>query len=258
MLISLKDLYLEYDERIIFNHIDFNIEDNDQIGIVGVNGSGKSSLLKNIAFYQDLDENQVMVKKGLKVSYLKQELETSDLDVISYVMDHQKDEVVLFEAQKILNQLKIFNHKAKLSEFSGGQQKRIALAKALVCKADLLLLDEPTNHLDYQMIEFLEKHLKSSKIALVIISHDRYFLDNIVTKIVEIEDGNLTTYQGNYDNYLELKALNLESASASHRKLASLLRKETKWIKQGPKARSTKSKHRIENYEVLKEIVKIV
>lgn len=257
MLISIKDLYLEYEDRIIFNHINFNIEDNDRIGIVGINGSGKSSLLKNIAYYNKLEENKVIVKRNLKIAYLKQDVDMSNVDLLSYIMDNQQDEILLFEAKKILNKLGIYNYESKMNELSGGQAKRVALAKVLVSKVDLLLLDEPTNHLDYQMIQYIEKYLKKTKVALVIISHDRSFLENIVTKIVEIEDGNLYEYNGSYDNYLELKAMNLEAKSASNRKLASLLKSETKWIKQGAKARSTKNKNRVEQYEDLKKQAKV-
>lgn len=254
---SIKDLYLEYEDRIIFNHIDFNIDDNDRIGIVGVNGSGKSSLLKYIAYYNKLDDKKVMVKKNLKIAYLMQDLETSNIDILAYIMSGQSNDVDLFEAKKILNKLGIFNYELKMNELSGGQQKRVALAKVLVAKADLLLLDEPTNHLDYEMIQYIEMYLKSIKIALVIISHDRYFLDNLANKIVEVEDGNISEYNTNYNNYLELKAMDLESKSASNSKLVSLLKTETKWMKQGAKARSSKSKHRIEKYNELKKQTQI-
>ncbi|MDH6604008.1 ATP-binding cassette subfamily F protein uup [Bacilli bacterium PM5-9] len=251
MLMSLKKIFVEYNNRKILNNIDFNIDDNDKIALIGVNGTGKSTLLKIINDFKSLSESNCMVKNGLKIAYLHQDSDMFDgEDMLEYVTNN--NEFDLFEAKKILNKLDLTDHSQLISSLSGGQKKRLALAKVLIAKSDLLLLDEPTNHLDANMIEWLENYLNSINCAIVMVSHDRYFLERIVNKIVELDNGNLYEYEGNYHKYLELKAQRIESEQATKRKQASLLKREYHWMMQGAKARSTKSKDRIERYEKLK------
>ncbi|WP_423363628.1 ABC-F family ATP-binding cassette domain-containing protein [Mycoplasma sp. P36-A1] len=254
MIISLKDIYVEYNDKIILNHIDFNINDKDKIGIIGVNGVGKSTLLKIIKNFSDLEESHVMAKKNLKIAYLDQD--TNDFpteDLIKYVSDNSVDEQVIAMAKKILNQLGLTNHEIAASKLSGGQKKRLALAKTLVMPSDLIILDEPTNHLDALMIKWLEEYLEKTNKAVLMITHDRYFLEKVVNKIVELENGTIYEYDGNYQTYLEVKATRLVDQESQNRKHIALLKQEKAWILQGPKARSTKSKDRIERYEKLQE-----
>lgn len=254
MIISLKDIYVEYDSKIILNHIDFNIADNDKIGLIGINGTGKSSLLKIINNYQDLASIHYQAKKNLKIAYLDQD--TNDFeeeDLVMYVSSHSNDMSVIAQAKKILNNLGLTNHDIPASQLSGGQKKRLALAKTLLTPCDLLLLDEPTNHLDINMILWLEDYLKKINKAILMITHDRYFLESIVNKIIELDNGNIFEYPGSYQNFLEGKAFRLEDLKAKSRKQVALLKKEKEWMMQGPKARSTKSKDRIERYEALKD-----
>jgi len=254
LIISLKDIYVEYDSKIILNHIDFNIADNDKIGLIGINGTGKSSLLKIINNYQDLASIHYQAKKNLKIAYLDQD--TNDFeeeDLVMYVSSHSNDMSVIAQAKKILNNLGLTNHDIPASQLSGGQKKRLALAKTLLTPCDLLLLDEPTNHLDINMILWLEDYLKKINKAILMITHDRYFLESIVNKIIELDNGNIFEYPGSYQNFLEGKAFRLEDLKAKSRKQVALLKKEKEWMMQGPKARSTKSKDRIERYEALKD-----
>ncbi|MDL2211291.1 ABC-F family ATP-binding cassette domain-containing protein [Erysipelotrichaceae bacterium OttesenSCG-928-M19] len=250
---SLKNIFVEYNDKIILDNIDFNIQATAKIGLIGLNGSGKSTLLKIINNYHELSNEQCMVKNNIRIAYLAQETTNFETDnILDYVSASDAD---LFEAKSILNKLELDDYDKKITALSGGQKKRLMLAKVLVNKVDLLLLDEPTNHLDANMIEWLEDYLKKINCAIVMISHDRYFLERIVTKIIELDKGKLFEYEGNYQVYLELKAQRLESQKASHRKQIALLRDEKKWIIQGPKARSTKNKDRITRYEKLKESV---
>lgn len=257
MLLSLKKIHREYNDKVILNDINFNIQDNDKIALIGVNGTGKSTLLKVLAEYKELDSNQAMVKNGMSLAYLPQDtyrFETDD--ILDYVCDGAKNDSVTFEAKKILNKLDINGFDKKISTLSGDQKKRVALARVLLRPVDLLLLDEPTNHLDANMIEWLEQYLIRINCAIVMITHDRYFLERIVNKIVELDQGEIYEYEGNYSKYLELKTQRLESDKATRRKQLALLKGEHTWIMQGPKARSTKSKDRIERYEQLKDDVK--
>jgi len=254
MILALKDIFLEYNNKIILDHIDFNIADNDKIGLIGINGTGKSSLLKLIASFQDLDNNHLQAKKNLVISYLDQDSNTfNQQDLVKYVCDNSNDPSLIAQAKKILNQLGLTNHDIKADDLSGGQKKRLALAKTLTIPCDLLLLDEPTNHLDAKMILWLEDYLKKINKAILMITHDRYFLEEIANKIVELESGHIYEYEGNYQAFLEAKANRLVDDKAKVRKQIALLKKEKEWMMQGPKARSTKSKDRIERYEKLKE-----
>lgn len=259
MIISLKDIFVEYNNRILLNHVDFNIQDNDKIGLIGVNGIGKSTLLKKIIDFEQLSTQHVIYKNNLKIAYLDQETNFFKTeDIIEYVISNETkhhDENIEYQAKTILNQLGISDFNKQLSKLSGGQKKRVALAKTLLQEVDLLILDEPTNHLDSNMINWLENYLIKTNTALIMITHDRYFLENIVNRIVEIDKGYLFEYPGNYSTYLDLKAQRLQSDEATQRKQLSLLKNEHEWIKQGPRARSTKSKDRIQRYNQLKKDV---
>lgn len=255
MLLSLKNISLNYGEKQLLNDVDINIDNHSKIGLIGLNGSGKSSLLKMIANYQDLESKYYFAKNNLSISYMHQDsYNFTTEDMLSYLAISNDQE---FEAKKILNQFDL-DYTTKISTLSGGQKKKLSLAKALVNNSDILLLDEPTNHLDIHMIEWLEKYLANKKQAMVIISHDRYFLDAVTNQITELEDGKLYHYPGNYEMYLTLKSEKIASEEASHSKRLVLLKKEQAWMQHGAKARSTKSKDRIERFKQLKEATKSI
>lgn len=254
MILSLKDIFVEHSDRVILDHIDINIQDNDKIGLIGINGTGKSTLLKAIYHYADLEEKHYMAKKNLKISYLDQDSNVFEQqDLVKYTSSNSSDLAIIASAKKILNQLGLNDHSIQADDLSGGQKKRLALAKTLVTPCDLLVLDEPTNHLDTSMIAWLEDYLVKINKAMIMITHDRYFLDNIVNKIVELSNGQLYEYDGNYQSFLEAKAQRLVDEQSKNRKQLALLKQEHAWVMQGPKARSTKSRDRIERYENLKE-----
>ncbi|MEG0283268.1 MAG: ABC-F family ATP-binding cassette domain-containing protein [Erysipelotrichales bacterium] len=257
MLISLKDIYIEYNNRVILDNINFNVTSGDKIGLIGNNGAGKSTLLRQLASYRELDSKNVMYGNNIKVSYLIQDTYDFNTDnILEYVVGKENglhNEDIVYKAKMILNKLDIIDYDVSLNSLSGGQKKRVALAKALLLDVDLILLDEPTNHLDSNMIIWLENYLKRTNCALVMVTHDRYFLENVCNKIIEVEQGNLIEYPGNYGKYLELKAQRIVDENAKQRKHKALLKKEYEWIMQGPKARSTKNRNRVENYAQLKE-----
>ncbi len=229
-------------------------------GIVGVNGAGKSTLLRLIAGLETPDEGTVTLVPGKKISCLVQQPQLDPKKtVLETVLEsaEEKDEVQEYEAKSILTQLKMNDMSQKVGNCSGGQRRRVALACALIRPCDLLILDEPTNHLDQQMILWLEKRLIKSNKAMLMVTHDRYFLDRVTNAILEVESGHVYTYQTNYSGFLQLKAQREEMARASERKRLAYLRKEAQWIQRGAMARSTKSRERIERFEKLSAIERI-
>lgn len=257
MLLSAKNITKGFSDKELFKDISVYINEKDKIGIIGVNGTGKSTLLKILAAVEEPDEGYITKSIGLKIEYLAQDPELDeDLDVLGQVLkDATKEEkqVKEFEAKTILTKLGLTEFDKKINTLSGGQRKRVAIASALVHDSDVLILDEPTNHLDNDMVMWLESYLIGYSGALVMVTHDRYFLDRVTNRIIEIDNQSLYSYIANYTKFLELKAEREESAIATERKIQSFLRKEVEWIKRGPRARGTKSKDRIERYEALNE-----
>lgn len=255
MILAAENISKNYSDKMLLDNVTLYINDNDKIGIIGVNGTGKSTLLKIIAGVDFADKGKIQKKTGDRVIYLSQNPKfEQDCTIMEYVLENSDSltkEVMEFEAKTILTKLGIVDFNKKISILSGGQRKRVAIATALVSECELLILDEPTNHLDNDMIIWLEGYLKKYKGALIMVTHDRYFLDRVTNKIVEIDSGNLYSYDGNYNTYLELKAQREEYELASERKRQSILRKELEWIKRGVRARGTKSKSRIERFEQL-------
>lgn len=260
-LINISDLYVNYSERDLLNHVSLGINESDKIGIIGVNGCGKSSLLKMIAGISEEYTGEIIRARGITIAYLSQ---TPDFDenesIIEYVSkggysgetwDRES------EAKTILTKLGVIDFNQEIETLSGGQKKRVALARTLLQKCDVLILDEPTNHLDNDMNEWLQSYLNSYKGVLVMVTHDRYFLDMVTNKIVEIDQANLYEYNTNYEGYLKLKCERQNMDLASERKRESILRNELKWIMRGARARSTKQKSRIERFENMKDIPKI-
>ena len=254
-VLNIEHISKVFGEKKVFDDISYGIHEGDKIGIIGVNGTGKSTLLKILAGEEEADEGQVITQNGLRITYLPQMPEfPRDAVVQDYVADGkwQKDWSTVSEAKNILNKLGITEHEEKIDHLSGGQKKRVALARTLVNPSDMLILDEPTNHLDNEMVTWLEDYLNRFKGVVIMVTHDRYFLDKVTNKILEISHGKLYSYDANYSGFLELKAQREEMELASERKRQSLLRMEVEWAKRGCRARSTKQRARLERLEALK------
>ena len=257
MLVSIHNLTKYNQLKCIVDNVSMTIEDRDKIAIVGVNGTGKSTLLKIIAGIEDY-QGEIIRKKGLTISYLPQDTSfTKDNTVIKEVYNYIDKNTPEYEIKAILNKFGIENYEQKINELSGGQLKRIALSIALLKPCDLLILDEPTNHLDSEMIEYLEKYLMKRNKALLMVTHDRYFLERVVNKIVEIDRSQLYSYEANYSAFLEQKARREEEMLNAQRKRHLFLKKELEWVRAGVQARTTKSKDRLQRFEQLSSIKNI-
>lgn len=254
MLLSAEHLTKHQNIKCIVKDVSFAIEDKDKIALVGVNGTGKTTLLRMIAGEEKYEEGTMIRKNGLRISYLAQDPVFKEEDTILHQILSMDKEIKEFEAKAILGKLGIYNVDEKVAHLSGGQRKRVALARALLKPCDLLLLDEPTNHLDNQMIEWLENHLQRFSKAVFMVTHDRYFLERVCTKIIEIDRTCLYTYEANYSEFLEAKEQRKEMMMAQDRKRANLLRKELEWMRAGVQARGRKTRDRIERFHKLNEI----
>lgn len=292
-----ENIKMSYGDKDLLDNVTLNIEEDDKIGIVGVNGTGKSTLLKIISGYAIPDDGNITKKRDLKISYLSQKDDLLDSNNVLEEIFSAENELsmtlkeyffILEELEKdpnnneLVNRLIKFNEKIErlgawqyeslcktvlskmgindyhdiIGHLSGGQRKRVALAKALINSGDLLILDEPTNHLDYFTIEWLEEFLKSWNKAMVMITHDRYFLDRVCNKICEIADGGLYTYNGNYEYYLEQKEERNRRIDVKYQKDMNFLKKEIQWVRAGVQARGTKQKYRLQNFEEVKNSLK--
>lgn len=285
-ILNAENISKSYSEKILLKNISLGISQGDKIGVIGINGTGKSTFLKIIAGREVPDEGRITKGSSITVEYLPQSpdlhpeatvleqifrgntpvmklireyeeaLQAGDGDAImklTHEMDATDAWSIESEAKTILTKMGIFDFNAKLCTLSGGQKKRIALAAALINPSDLLILDEPTNHLDNDIIDYLEVYLNKRKGALLMVTHDRYFLERVTNKIIELDRGSLYEYYGNYNDFLEKKLLREEMERASEEKRQNLLRKELAWIKRGAKARSTKQKARIQRFEELRD-----
>lgn len=294
MVLTVEDLGKSYGEKILFSHVNLNISDNDKIGIVGINGTGKSTFLKTVAGKLTADTGSMVAMRNLRISFLEQSKEYNlDNTVLMEVFkgdtplmqalrsyesalakseegdeSEQVQQALVeasaridsvngwsmeSEAKTILNHLGIHRFDAQVGSLSAGQQKRMALATALIQPCDLLILDEPTNHLDSETIGWLEEYLAHWKGALLMVTHDRYFLDRVTNGILEFDKGQTYSYEGNYSQFLEQKAARIEREEAGERKRQNFLRNELAWIRRGAQARSTKQKARIQRYEQVRD-----
>ena len=255
MLLSAEQLSINFGSRQLLENVNFYLNENDKVGIIGINGTGKSTFLKVLAGILEPDGGKITRNPNVQVSYLSQNPRMEDnATILEQVFLHfpaEFRELNEYEAKSMLTRLGFTDFSQKVGTLSGGQRKRIALVAALVHPADVLILDEPTNHLDSQMVAWLEDWLRSFRGGLIMVTHDRYFLERVVNHITELSRGKLYHYEANYSKYLELKTLREEMAEASERKRQSILRTEREWILRGCKARTTKSKDRIERYENL-------
>ncbi|MDO4302088.1 MAG: ABC-F family ATP-binding cassette domain-containing protein [Clostridia bacterium] len=256
-LLSVENLCKSFGEKVIFNNLTFGIDDKDKIGIIGVNGTGKSTLLKIIAGEEEADSGNVVKMNGLRVGCLPQipvfKENEAVMDYMNRICSISNNSEVS-EAKSILTRLGIMDCYQSVSELSGGQRKRVSLAAAMISPVDLLILDEPTNHIDNDTVMWLEANLKKTAKALLMVTHDRYFLDRVVNKTIELDRGNMYTYEGNYSQFLELKAEREERELANERKRQNFLRTELEWVRRGAQARSTKQKARLERFEEISNI----
>ena len=255
MLLSAERLSINFGSRQLLENVNFYLNEGDKTGIIGINGTGKSTFLKVLAGITEPDAGTISRNPNVQVSFLPQNPVMDDsATVLEQVFLHFSPEFRAlneYEAKSMLNRLGMPDFDQKVGTLSGGQRKRVALAAALIHPADILVLDEPTNHLDAEMTAWLEDWLRRFKGGLVMVTHDRYFLERVVNHITELSRGKLYHYEANYSKYLELKEQRAEMAEASERKRQSILRVEREWIMRGCKARTTKSKERIQRYEAL-------
>ena len=250
-IINIEHISKIYGDKVIFEDASFGVHQGDKIGIIGINGTGKSTLLKMVAQAEEPDAGQIIRQNSLKIAYLPQNPEfPQNATVHSYAMEGNPDTDWLVQSN--LNQLGITEDDTLLERLSGGQRRKVAMAKILASEFDVLLLDEPTNHLDQQMITWLEEYLKGFRGTVLMVTHDRYFMDKVTNKILEISHGKIYSYESNYSVFLERKAEREEMELASERKRQSILRMELEWAKRGCRARSTKQRARLERLEALK------
>ena len=249
-IINIEHISKLFGDKLIFDDASFGLQEGDKVGIVGINGTGKSTLLRMAAGEETPDSGQIIRQNNLKMAYLPQTPEfPKDATVLSYALSGDEED---WQVQSNLVQLGITEYDAKLDTLSGGQRRKVALAKVLASDFDVLILDEPTNHLDNAMLSWLEDYLKNYRGTVFMVTHDRYFLDKVSNRILEISHGKMYSYDSNYSRFLELKAEREEMELASERKRQSILRMELEWAKRGCRARSTKQRARLERLEVLK------
>ena len=257
MLMTIDSLTKYINEKCIVKNASFTLDEQDKVALIGVNGTGKSTMLKILAGKEPYDEGTILRKNGLRTHYLAQNPVFHEPTVwkeMEYVNSQNQFPVEEYEIKSILTKLGLNDFEMEIETMSGGQRKRLALASSLMTECDVLLLDEPTNHLDNDMVEWLENYLKSFKNAILMVTHDRYFLDRICTKIIELDQGELYVHKGNYQTYLTDKETRLELESLQRQKHKNLYTKELAWVRAGVQARSTKSKSRLQRFEELRQV----
>ena len=257
ILLSAQNISKTYMERKVLDNVSFFLNEGDKVGIVGINGTGKSTLLRILAGAEESDSGEIIRTNGIRLSYLPQIPEFGENgSVLEQVLAHlpaDLKESKEYEAKSILEQMRLPDYERPISTLSGGERRRAGIAAALIQPSDVLLLDEPTNHIDNETVQMLETLLRKYRGAIVMVTHDRYFLDQICHSIAEIDRGSLTLCEGNYSEYLAQKAQREADAEAAERKNRTLYRRELAWIRRGPRARGTKSKDRIERFEALRD-----
>ena len=257
-LLTIENVTKSYTEKVLLNDVSFSLNEGEKVGIIGINGTGKTTLLKIIAGIEEADTGKVTKANHVIIRYLPQNpvFEEGSTILEAILKDNITNEnkwTIESEAKAMLNRLGVTDYNENVDYLSGGQKKRVALVATLLSPADILVLDEPTNHLDNTMADWLEEYLKKWKKSLVMVTHDRYFLDSISNRIVEIDKGSIYSYETNYSGFLELKQQREDMELATERKRQSILKVELEWIKRGARARSTKQKARIERFYELKE-----
>lgn len=262
MLLIAENIKKTYSDKILLDGVTLNIDQKDKMGIIGANGCGKSTFLKIMAGRLESETGTVTLIGEAKLSYLSQELDLDeDMLPLDWIMQDSKaknQEYYEHEAKAMLTKLELFDYERKIALLSGGEKKKVALAKTLVKPSSVLILDEPTNHLDSDIITWLEKYLIRYAGAIIMVTHDRYFLERVTNKIIELNYGKLTTYEANYSNYLAMKSENAEQELSKEKKLQGLIRKEYEWFSRGAMARTSKDKKRVAKYENLVGQKKVV
>lgn len=258
-LLTMEHITKSYTDRILLDDVDFSINENEKIGVIGINGMGKSTLLKVAAGIESYEAGKISMGTSIKMCYLPQtpvfeEGATVLQAAVAGNVDELNQWTIEADAKAMLNKLGFVNYEEKVEHMSGGQRKRIALVNALLTSADILVLDEPTNHLDNAMSEWLEEYLIQFRGAILMVTHDRYFLDRVANRIVEVDQGKLYNYPGNYSEFVRLKEERQNIALATERKRKSLLRTELEWLSRGARARSTKQKAHIDRIKAMQEI----
>lgn len=258
-LLTMENITKSYTDRVLLDDVGFSINENEKIGVIGVNGMGKSTLLKIAAGIEPCDSGKISMGTQIKICYLPQTpVFAEGLNVVQAAVQGNVNELnrwtIEADAKSMLNKLGFTDYDEKVEHMSGGQKKRAALINALLTPADILVLDEPTNHLDNAMSEWLEEYLIQFRGAIVMVTHDRYFLDRVVNRIVEVDQGKLYSYPGNYEKFVELKEERQNMAFATERKRKSLLRTELEWLHRGARARSTKQKAHIDRIKAMQEM----
>ena len=248
-ILNIEHISKIYGEKVIFEDASFGVQEGDKVGIIGINGTGKSTLLKMLAREEVPQTGQIIMQNNVRLAYLPQNPQfPENATILSYIQDCEAE----WKVQSNLTQLGITEYEKQIAVLSGGQRRKVALAKILAQDFDILLLDEPTNHLDEAMISWLEEYLKSFRGTVLMVTHDRYFMDKVTNRILEISHGKMYSYEANYSKFLELKAEREEMELASERKRQSVLRMELEWAKRGCRARTTKQRARLERLEALK------
>lgn len=257
--LQVENLTKSYGDRLLFEDVTFGVYEGDKIGIIAKNGTGKSTLLKLIAGKESPDSGNIIFRNGLRVGILEQTpVFGTDMTVMDYCLDvdhhiHEEDaQNYVDRTRQLLSQLDIYDTEARIATLSGGQAKRVALAKVILSEPDLIILDEPTNHLDIGVIEWLENWLTRSRVTLLMVTHDRYFLDRVTNKIIEIDRQQIFTYDGNYDYYLRRRQERIDALTSELAKVKNTLRKEQEWMRRQPQARAGKAKYRIDAFYDLK------
>lgn len=255
-VIDVQGVSKRFGERILFENVSFSIAERQKVGLIARNGTGKSTLLSMIAGVESLDSGSVIFRNGIRVGYLSQEsLFDENETVLDACFNHNNEDEKILRAKQILTKLKIADLDQRMGSLSGGQQKRVALANVLITEPDLLILDEPTNHLDIEMIEWLEGFLSRGTQALLMVTHDRFFLDRICSVIIELDDRQIYTYRGNYSYYLEKRQERLDNRRAEMERCMNLYRTELEWMRRMPQARGHKAKYREDAFWELKDRV---
>lgn len=257
VLVNAENISKSYTEKPLLKDISLSISENEKTGLIGVNGTGKSTLLRILAGKEAPDSGKLTYTNGITIAWLPQnppyDAQLTVSEQAEQYLRQINETTPDYQCRALMTKLGISDFDARMGELSGGQRKRVALAAVLCTDADLMILDEPTNHMDNNVIDWMENHLKSCRSAIFMITHDRYFLDNVTNRIVEIDHGSVYSYEGNYDYYLEAKAAREESALASERKRAAMYKKELAWIRRGARARTTKAKSHIQRFEELRD-----
>ena len=257
ILLSLEKISKSFPDKVLLDKVSLYINDSDKIGIIGINGTGKTTLLSIIAGQTAPDEGTITMSSGMRIAFLQQnpvlDKNLSLLEIVLQHTDPHARDALAFEAKAILTKLGFFDFEMNTSAMSEGEKKRVAIARALMSPCELMILDEPTNHLDSDMVQWLETYLQRYRGAIVMVTHDRYFLERVTNRIAEIDAGALYTYDGNYSQFLERKAQREIDEQAAQRKNRSLYKRELEWMQRGARARSTKSKSRIERFSALQD-----